>query len=111
MLARIKPGDSRMSLSHEEHQYHYTSTNNIITMAIAEAGFDRVVVFTFLDKIAEKFRIQYGARANSAIAYSMNTEFSLVIANEMKRANTPDKVSSQSETSIYNIRPIRVQHY
>jgi len=94
VLARIKPGDSRMSLSHEEYQYHYTSNTGIITLAIAETGFDRSVVFTFLDKVAEKFRIQYGARANSAIAYSMNTEFSLVIANEMKRANTPDKVTN-----------------
>ena len=38
---------------------------------------------------AEKFSLQYGIRANSAIASAMNTEFSLEIANKIKRANTP----------------------
>ena len=88
VLARIKPGDGRMSLSHGEYQYHYTSKAGIITMAIAEAGFNRVVVFSFLDRVAEKFSLQYGIRTNSAIASAMNTEFSLEIANKIKRANT-----------------------
>ena len=99
VLARISPGDNRMSLSHGEYQYHYTTRAGIITMAIAEAGFDRVVVFSFLDRVAEKFSLQYGIRANSAIAYAMNTEFSLEIANEIKRANTP-----QSQDKITNIQ-------
>ena len=99
VLARIRPGDNRMSLSHGEYQYHYTSRAGIITMAIAEAGFDRLVVFSFLDRVAEKFSLQYGIRANSAIAYAMNTEFSLEIADEIKRANTP-----QSQDKITNIQ-------
>ena len=35
VLARIKPGDGRMSLSHGEYQYHYTTRAGIITMAMA----------------------------------------------------------------------------
>jgi len=104
VLARITPGDSRMSLSHGEYQYHYTSKAGVIIMAIAEAGFDRAVVFSFLDRLAEKFSLQYGVRAQSAIAYAMNTEFSLEIANEMKRANSP-----QAQDKITNIQD-EVEH-
>ena len=104
VLARISPGDNRMSLSHGEYQYHYTSKANLITMAIAETGFDRAVVFSFLDRVAEKFSLQYGERAQNAIAYAMNTEFSLEIANEMKRASSP-----QSQDKITNIQD-EVEH-
>ena len=50
--------------------------------------------------MSEQFRLQYGSRAQTAIAFAMNTEFSLVMANEMKRANTkeePDKITSLQE--------------
>jgi len=104
VLARISPGDKRMSLSHGEYQYHYTSKANVITMAIAETGFDRAVVFSFLDRVAERFSLQYGETAQNAIAYAMNTEFSLEIANEMKRANSP-----QSQDKITNIQD-EVEH-
>ena len=43
--------------------------------------------FSFLDVVLDKFHLQYKARAQTDIAFAMNTEFSLVIANEMKRAN------------------------
>ena len=78
--------------------------DKMVTPAIAEAGFDRAVVFSFLDRLAEKFSLQYGVRAQSAIAYAMNTEFSLEIANEMKRANSP-----QAQDKITNIQD-EVEH-
>ena len=62
-------------------------------------------MFTFLEKIAENFRTQYGARANSAIAFAMNNEFSLVIANEMKRFNNPDKITVLQK----DLEQVRVQ--
>jgi len=92
VLAKITPGDTRVTLDHGDFQSHYISAGGIITLAIAKTGFDRLVAFEFLEKIAEKFKTQYGHRANSAIAYAMNNDFSLVIANEMNRYNNPDKI-------------------
>lgn len=76
-----------------------------MTLAIVSKGFDRMVVFTFLEKIAEKFKTQYGHRANSAIAYAMNNDFSLVMANEMNRFNNPDKITVLKK----DLETVRVQ--
>ena len=92
LLAKISPSDERMSLVAGEYNCHYVNDSGIITMAIADPTFDRAVMFEFLEKVSNSFKIQYGSRANSAIAYAMNAEFCLVIANEMKRYNDPVKI-------------------
>jgi len=105
VLAKITPGDSRVTLDHGDFQSHYISSGGIVTLAIVSKGFDRMVVFTFLEKIAEKFKTQYGHRANSAIAYAMNNDFSLVMANEMNRFNNPDKITVLKK----DLETVRVQ--
>jgi len=100
VLVKIPPGDGKMSYSHGEFLYHYTSQQGIITLAISDCSVVQAAAFSFLEVVQDKFRLQYGSRAQTAIAFAMNTEFSLVIANEMKRANTreePDKISSLQE--------------
>ena len=75
-----------------------------------DSTFDQGAAFSFLELVADHFRLQYGARAQTAIAFSMNTEFSLTIANEMKRANTkeePDKISSLQE-GVNQVKDIMV---
>ena len=60
--------------------------------------------------IYDKFWLQYGTRSQTAIAYAMNNEFSLVIANEMKRANKkeePDKISSLQD-EVNQVKDIMV---
>jgi vesicle-associated membrane protein 7 len=37
----------------------------------------------FLNEIKQRFQTVYGSRADTALAYAMNTEFSQVLANEM----------------------------
>eukprot|EP00092_Neocalanus_flemingeri_P002076 GFUD01002215.1.p1 GENE.GFUD01002215.1~~GFUD01002215.1.p1 ORF type:complete len:220 (-),score=65.77 GFUD01002215.1:143-802(-) len=110
VLVKIPPGDGKMSYSHGEFFYHYTSKQGIITLAISDSSFDQGTVFSFLDAVFDKFRLQYGSRAQTAIAYAMNTEFSLVIANEMKRANTkeePDKISTLQD-EVNQVKDIMV---
>lgn len=46
--------------------------------------FERSRAFQFLNVIKERFRNIYGHRALTAIAYSMNSEFSRILENEMK---------------------------
>jgi len=114
VLARVhqqsEDSPSKMSLTHGEFIYHYSVLEGIIIMAITDERFDRTMAFQFLDSVTEKFHRQFGARAKTAIAFAMNTEFSLVISSEIKRYNSgaasssrtankdPDKISSlQSE--------------
>jgi len=110
VLAKIPPGDGKMSYSHGEYFYHYTSQQGLITLAISDSNFDQNAVFKFLGVIYDKFWLQYGTRSQTAIAYAMNNEFSLVIANEMKRANKkeePDKISSLQD-EVNQVKDIMV---
>jgi len=110
VLAKIPPGDGKMSYSHGEFFYHYTSKNGIITLVISDSSLDQGAAFSFIDNIYDKFYRQYGQRSQTAIAYAMNNEFSLVIANEMKRANTkeaPDKISTLQD-EVNHVKDIMV---
>merc|ERR1712059_209629 len=112
-------GQSKMSLTHGEFVYHYSVIEGIIIMAITDERFDRTTAFQFLDSVTEKFHRQFGARAKTAIAFAMNTEFSLVIASEIKRYNSgsvnsnktgdrdPDKISSL-QTEVDQVKNIMV---
>jgi len=102
VLAKIPPQDGKMTYSHGNYLYHYVTVNNITTLAITDDDFERTQAFQFLESVKDKFSRQFGERAQTAIPYSMNTEFSLVICSEMKRHNTPeqrdpDRISSLRE--------------
>lgn len=45
--------------------------------------FQRSRAFLFLNEIKRRFLASYGPGIHTAIAYSMNTEFSRVLTNEM----------------------------
>jgi len=110
VLGKIPPGDGKMSYSHGEFFYHYTSKQGIITLAISDSSVDQVSAFTFLNAVSEQFMVQYGSRAQTAIAFAMNTEFSLVMASEMKRANTkeePDKITTLQD-EVNQVKDIMV---
>lgn len=102
VLAKIPAQDGKMTYSHGNYLYHYITQNNITTLAITDDDFERSQAFQFLESVKEKFIRQFGERAQNAIPYSMNTEFSLVICSEIKRHNTPeqrdpDRISSLQE--------------
>jgi len=102
VLAKIPVQDGKMTYSHGNYLYHYITQNNITTLAITDDDFERSQAFQFLESVKEKFSRQFGERAQNAIPYSMNTEFSLVICSEIKRHNTPeqrdpDRISSLQE--------------
>jgi vesicle-associated membrane protein 7 len=102
VLAKIPPENGKMTYSHGNYLYHYINNNNIIVLAITDDDFERNQAFQFLQSVQDKFQLQFGERAQTAIPYAMNTEFSLVICSEMKRYNTsdhqnPDKISSLRE--------------
>jgi len=100
VISKIPPGDGKMTYSHDNYLYHYISEHNIIYLCITEKGFSITDAFQFLTKIQHKFNKKFELRAQTATAYSLNTEFSLVICDEMKKFNNspeqtnPDKIST-----------------
>jgi len=86
VLGKVRDQDQpKMTFTQGEFLYHYTAREGIVILVITDASFDRAIAFRFLDSVMEKFIRQFGTRAQTAIAYAMNAEFSLVIASEMKR--------------------------
>lgn len=53
-------------------------------MCITDDEFVRSRAFLYLNEIKRRFQTAYGSRADTALAYAMNTEFSQVLANEMR---------------------------
>jgi len=111
VLAKVREQEqAKMTFTQGEFLFHYTARQGVVTLVITDADFERATAFQFLDSVMEKFLRQYGDRAKTAIAYSMNSEFSLVMASEVKRYSRgggvgggsrladPDKISTlQSE--------------
>lgn len=114
VISKIPPGDGKMTYSHGDYLYHYISENNIIYLCITENGFSRGDAFQYLEKIQSKFNKKFGTRAQTASAYSLNTEFSLVICEEMKKfnnpeQNNPDKISTLRE-EVDQVKDIMVRN-
>jgi len=114
VISKIPTGDGKMTYSHGDYLYHYISDNNIIYLCITENGFSRGDAFQFLEKVHSKFNKKFGTRAQTASAYSLNTEFSLVICEEMKKfnnpeQNNPDKISTLRE-EVDQVKDIMVRN-
>lgn len=59
--------------------------------------FERSRAFLFLNEIKRRFQSSYGPSADTAIAYAMNSEFSRVLANEMKHYSESHDVDTISK--------------
>ncbi|XP_066245432.1 vesicle-associated membrane protein 7 [Euwallacea similis] len=84
IIAKIPEYNDKLTYSHGTYLFHYVCENRIIYMCITDNEFERSRAFLFLNKIKRKFEALYGPSAETAIAYSLNSEFARVLANEMK---------------------------
>lgn len=84
ILSKIAPEDGKLSLSHNSYLFHYIIENTIIYMCITDDEFERSRAFLFLNEIKRRFKSSFGARAQTAIAYAMNNEFSPILHNQIK---------------------------
>jgi len=114
VISKIPAGDGKMTYSHGNYLYHYISENNIIYLCITEEGFSQGDAFQFLESVHQKFIKKFGSRAQTASAYSLNTEFSLVICDEMKKSNSaeqnkPDKISTLRD-EVNQVKDIMVKN-
>lgn len=84
ILGRISPDVPKLTYSHGSYLFHYILEDGIIYLCITDDEFERVRAFQFLQDIQGRFQASYGRQAHSALAYAMNSEFSRVLANQMK---------------------------
>jgi vesicle-associated membrane protein 7 len=84
IMAKIPPENAKLTYSHGSYLFHYICENRIVYMCITDDEFERSRAFLFLNEIKRRFQTAYSSSVDRALAYAMNTEFSQVLANEMK---------------------------
>ncbi|XP_030763756.1 vesicle-associated membrane protein 7 [Sitophilus oryzae] len=97
IIAKISPQDDKLTYSHGSYLFHYVCENRIIYLCITDNEFERSRAFLFLNEIKRRFQSHYGPTADTAIAYSLNTDFARVLANEMKHYSESHDVDTISK--------------
>lgn len=97
IIHKISPENHKLTYSHGNYLIHYINEDRIIYMCITDDEFERARAFLFLNEIKRRFLLAYGLQAATAIAYAMNTEFSGVLAYEMKHYSESRDVDAISK--------------
>lgn len=91
VLTKIPPQDDKLTYTQGKYLFHYICENNIIYMCITDNDFQKCRAFFFLAEIKRRFLAAYGQDAQTAVAYSMNTDFSRTLASAMKHYSESNK--------------------
>ncbi|KAK7498717.1 hypothetical protein BaRGS_00010094 [Batillaria attramentaria] len=92
ILGKIPQNEnSKLTYSHGNYLFHYIAEDKIIYLCITDDDFERSKAFIF--------QTQYGVRARTALPYAMNSEFSRVMATQMRIAcdEKPDQLTKVQE--------------
>lgn len=113
IMTKIQLGDNhKLTYSHGNYLIHYICEDRIIYMCITDDEFERARAFLFLSEVKRRFLLAYGLQAATAIAYAMNTEFSRVLASEMKHYSESREVDAISKVhgQIDELKDIMVKN-
>lgn len=97
IFAQIDTFNDKLTYSQGPYLFHYICENGIIYMCITDDDFQRSRAFLFLNEIKRRFQVAFGTGALNALAYAMNTEFSRVLANEMKHYSESKDIDTISK--------------
>lgn len=97
IIAKIPGHDNKLTYSHGNYLFHYICESKIIYMCITDDEFERSRAFLFLNEMKRRFQTAYGTNLDNAIGYAMNSEFSTVLANEMKHYSESHDVDTISK--------------
>ncbi|XP_060038764.1 vesicle-associated membrane protein 7 isoform X1 [Erinaceus europaeus] len=84
ILAKIPSENNKLTYSHGNYLFHYICQDRIVYLCITDDDFERSRAFNFLNEIKKRFQTTYGSRAQTALPYAMNSEFSSVLAAQLK---------------------------
>ncbi|XP_055421517.1 vesicle-associated membrane protein 7 isoform X5 [Bubalus kerabau] len=83
ILAKIPSENNKLTYSHGNYLFHYICQDRIVYLCITDDDFERSRAFNFLNEIKKRFQTTYGSRAQTALPYAMNSEFSSVLAAQL----------------------------
>nr|DBA20861.1 TPA: hypothetical protein GDO54_017601 [Pyxicephalus adspersus] len=98
ILAKIPSENNKLTYSHGSYLFHYICQDRIIYLCITDDDFERSRAFNFLNEIKKRFQTTYGSRAQTALPYAMNSEFSRVLAAQQKHHSENKSVDRVVET-------------
>ncbi|XP_054723038.1 vesicle-associated membrane protein 7-like, partial [Uloborus diversus] len=92
--------------------FHYVYEDEIVYLCITDDEFDRSIAFCFLNDIKRRFQNCYGSRALTALPYAMNSEFSRVLASQMKHySDNPDvNKIARAQGALDELKEVMVQN-
>uniref|UniRef100_A0A8B9Q6W2 Vesicle-associated membrane protein 7 n=3 Tax=Aves TaxID=8782 RepID=A0A8B9Q6W2_APTOW len=98
ILAKIPSENNKLTYSHGNYLFHYICQDRIIYLCITDDDFERSRAFNFLNEIKKRFQTTYGSRAQTALPYAMNSEFSSVLAAQLKYHSESKGTDQVAET-------------
>ncbi|XP_078434200.1 vesicle-associated membrane protein 714 [Wolffia australiana] len=113
ILEKLPPdADSRLCFSQERFIFHVLRLDGITFLCMANDTFGRRVPFSYLEEIHMRFMKNYGRVAHSALAYSMNDEFSRVLHQQMEHFSSNPSADSLNRVrnEVSEIRTIMVEN-
>lgn len=78
--------------------FHYICQDRIVYLCITDDDFERSRAFSFLNEVKKRFQTTYGSRAQTALPYAMNSEFSSVLAAQLKHHSENKSLDKVMET-------------
>uniref|UniRef100_A0A8C8YMW2 Longin domain-containing protein n=1 Tax=Prolemur simus TaxID=1328070 RepID=A0A8C8YMW2_PROSS len=98
ILAKIPSENNKLTYSHGNYLFHYICQDRIVYLCITDDDFERSRAFNFLNEIKKRFQTTYGSRAQTALPYAMNSEFSSVLAAQLKHHSENKGLDKVMET-------------
>uniref|UniRef100_A0A2K5E2D6 AP-3 complex subunit delta-1 n=1 Tax=Aotus nancymaae TaxID=37293 RepID=A0A2K5E2D6_AOTNA len=89
--------------------FHYICQDRIVYLCITDDDFERSRAFNFLNEIKKRFQTTYGSRAQTALPYAMNSEFSSVLAAQL--CHLQDYQQKSCPSHVYEEPQAHYHHY
>ena len=98
ILAKIPSENNKLTYSHGNYLFHYICQDRIVYLCITDDDFERSRAFSFLNEVKKRFQTTYGSSAQTALPYAMNSEFSSVLAAQLKHHSENKSLDKVMET-------------
>ncbi len=112
LLGKIPDQDGKMSYVYDNHVFHYIVDGGMTFLCMATEETRRRVTFAFLEDIMKVFREKYGGVEQTALAFSLNDEFSPVLKAKMEfytSGPTSDNIA-EVQARIDSVKDIMVDN-
>jgi len=103
--------EMKMCYVYERHLFHYLKDDHLIYLCMADEDFGRRIPFAYLEDLKGRFRVSYGDRGKTALAFAMNEDFSRVMKNLMEYYSNPnsDKIN-KLKGEVDEVKSVMVQN-